>query len=82
MKAFTLYQPYATAIARGLKNTKRYGINDIEYGEIIAICELQDCIEMTKAFYANKLRIDIFIKIVFKLFYCFISIVFIVSRCF
>lgn len=80
MKAFTLYQPYAAAIALGLKKyetrswatkyrgplaihasvkplspelkelTKRYGINNLEYGKIIAICELQDCIEMTKDF--------------------------------
>jgi len=80
MKAFTLYQPYATAIILGLKKyetrswatkyrgplaihaslkpllpelkelAKRYGINNLEYGKIIAICELQDCIEMTKDF--------------------------------
>ena len=80
MKAFTLYQPYATAIILGLKKyetrswatkyrgplaihaslkplspalkelAKRYGINNLEYGKIIAICELQDCIEMTKGF--------------------------------
>ena len=77
MKALTLYQPYAAAIALGLKKyetrswatsyrgplaihtsvkkltpelnklTKRYNINNLEYGKIIAICELQDCIEMT-----------------------------------
>lgn len=80
MKAFTLYQPYASAIVLGLKKyetrswatkyrgplvihasikplspelkelAQRYGIKDIEYGKIIAICELQDCIEMTQDF--------------------------------
>ncbi len=77
MKAFTLYQPYATAIILGLKKyetrswatsyrgplaihtsvkklspelkklAKRYNITNLEYGKIIVICELQDCIEMT-----------------------------------
>lgn len=77
MKALTLYQPYATAIALGLKKyetrswatsyrgplaihasvkklspefkklAERYNITNLEYGKIIVICELQDCIEMT-----------------------------------
>ena len=77
MKALTLYQPYAAAIALGLKKyetrswatsyrgslaihtsvkrlspelkklAKHYNITNLEYGKIIVICELQDCIEMT-----------------------------------
>ena len=77
MKALTLYQPYAAAIALGLKKyetrswatsyrgplaihtsvkrlspefkklAERYNINKFEYGKIIVVCELQDCIEMT-----------------------------------
>jgi len=84
MKALTLYQPYASAIALGLKRyetrswatsyrgplaihasvkkltpefkklAERYNINNFEYGKIIVICELQDCIEMTDDFIKSQ----------------------------
>lgn len=81
MKAFTLWQPYAQAIALGLKKYEtrswatrhrgriaihcsvkplrkeykeladKYGITEkLEYGKIIVICDLTDCILMTDEF--------------------------------
>ncbi len=84
MKVLTLYQPYAAAIALGLKKyetrswatsyrgllaihtsvkklspelkklAEHYQITNLEYGKIIVICELQDCIEMTDCFIQSQ----------------------------
>ena len=90
MKAITIWQPYAQAIALGLKRYETrswgtrhrgpiaihasvrplgadarrlaaaYGIeNDLEYGAVIDICELVDCIPMTPEFIAAQPKSEI-----------------------
>ncbi len=90
MKALTLWQPYAQAIALGLKQyetrswaTKhrgpvaihcsvkplskeykeladKYGISDnLQYGKIVVICDLLDCIYMTDEFIKQQCETEI-----------------------
>lgn len=88
MKVLTLYQPYATALALGLKKyetrswatsyrgilaihasvkklsskeqelAKHYKITNLEYGKIIIVCELQDCIKMTDDFIKSQSKTE------------------------
>lgn len=89
IKALTLWQPYAQAIAVGLKKyetrswatnhrgliaihssvkplskeykalAEKYNFNDIQFGKVLIICELEDCILMNESFIKEQNQAEI-----------------------